>query len=215
MSSSRNCWSGLPPLEAAASRKMEAARSYRSRTSVLNNSALLPKCQAIAPRAGTTRGAIAWHFGNKAELFNTLVRERYERAASIFREAAASSGGSPLQQLRELLILWLTYAEEHPDFRAMLELIQLKTELSPELSEGMQEKVERQRFTIDYFASLIRRGIKAGELRADVDPEIAAQTALGMVNGITNSWLIDQNSFSLKRIAAQAVDLLLLGMANK
>ncbi|HZS76428.1 MAG TPA: TetR family transcriptional regulator [Ktedonobacteraceae bacterium] len=169
----------------------------------------------IAERAGTTRGAIAWHFGNKAELFNTLVRERYERAASIFREAAASSGGSPLQQLRELLILWLTYAEEHPDFRAMLELIQLKTELSPELSEGMQEKVERQRFTIDYFASLIRRGIKAGELRADVDPEIAAQTALGMVNGITNSWLIDQNSFSLKRIAAQAVDLLLLGMANK
>ena len=73
----------------------------------------------IAQKAGTTRGAIYWHFGNKAQLFNTMVRERYARAATIFQEAFAS-GESPLQQLRRFLIRWITYAEEDSDFRAVL-----------------------------------------------------------------------------------------------
>src|SRR4051794_23089771 len=56
----------------------------------------------IAQRAGTTRGAIHWHFGNKAQLFNTLVRERYAQAATIFQEAFAPEL-SPIQQFRHFL----------------------------------------------------------------------------------------------------------------
>jgi AcrR family transcriptional regulator len=36
----------------------------------------------IAHRAGITRGAIAWHFGSKAELLNAVIRERYARAST-------------------------------------------------------------------------------------------------------------------------------------
>ncbi|HEU5383170.1 MAG TPA: TetR family transcriptional regulator, partial [Ktedonobacteraceae bacterium] len=32
----------------------------------------------IARRAEITRGAIQWHFGSKADLYNTLLRERYQ-----------------------------------------------------------------------------------------------------------------------------------------
>src|SRR5947209_2795587 len=74
----------------------------------------------IARQAGTTRGAIHWHFGNKAELFNILVRERYMQAATIFQDVY-TAGGSPLQQLRRLLIRWFTYPEENTDFRVVLE----------------------------------------------------------------------------------------------
>ena len=34
----------------------------------------------IAQEAGVTRGAIYWHFGGKAELYNALVEERFARA---------------------------------------------------------------------------------------------------------------------------------------
>ena len=167
----------------------------------------------IARQAGTTRGAISWHFGNKAELFNTLVRERYKQAAGIFREVYASSG-SPLQQFRQLLIRWLTYAEENTDFRIVLELILLKTEAAPELAGGMQEKIQGQRISLEHFAALIRNGIDAGEIRPEVNPNTAALAALGMVNGITSQWLLDPTAFSLKSMARETIDLFLQGIVK-
>ena len=166
----------------------------------------------IAKQAGTTRGAIHWHFGNKVELFNTLVRERYARAATIFSDAHGLGEESPLRQLRHLLIRWLSYVEEDEDFRAVLELLTLRTEVGPELAEGMQEKVQGQRLSLAYFASLISKGIAAGEVRPEVKPDMAALAALGMVNGITSLWLIDTTAFFLKSVAPETVDLFLQGI---
>ncbi len=163
----------------------------------------------IARQAGTTRGAIHWHFGNKVELFNTLVREQYERAATIFSEIYKLVEDSPLQQLRQLLIHWLSYVEEDEDFRAMLELLTLKTEVGPELAEGLQENVRGQRRSLAYFASLIGKGIEMGEVRPEVEPDVAALAVLGMVNGIASLWLMDTMAFSLKGVAQETVDLFL------
>lgn len=167
----------------------------------------------IAQKAGTTRGAIHWHFGNKAQLFNTMVRERYAQAAIIFQEAFAP-GERPLQQLRRFLIRWITYAEEDSDFRAVLELLQLKTELVPELAEGMQEKIQGMRASRDMVASLIERGIAVGEIRPEINAQTAALAALGMANGITSLWLMDPTSIELKVVAQQSVNLLLQGLSG-
>lgn len=165
----------------------------------------------IAQRAGTTRGAIHWHFGNKAQLFNTLVREHYARASTIFQEAFAP-GDSPLQQLRRFLTHWITYVEEDSDFRAVLELVSFKTELAPELAEGMQEKVQGMRVTRDMLATLVQRCIAAGEIRPEVNPQTVALAALGMANGITSLWLMDPASITLKVAAQESVDLFLQGL---
>lgn len=167
----------------------------------------------IAKKAGTTRGAIHWHFGNKAQLFNTMVRECYAQAATIFQEAFAL-GESPLQQLRRFLIRWITYAEEDSDFRAVLELLQLKTELVPELAEGMQEKIQGMRASRDMLASLIERSIAAGEIRPEISAQTAALAALGMANGISSLWLMDPTSIELKVVAQESVNLFLQGLTR-
>jgi AcrR family transcriptional regulator len=167
----------------------------------------------IAQKAGTTRGAIHWHFGNKAQLFNTMVRERYAQAAAIFQEAFAPDE-SPLLQLRRFLIRWITYAEEDSDFRAVLELLQLKTELVPELAEGMQEKVQGMRATRDMLAAMIQRCMTAGEIRPETNTQIAALAALGMANGITSLWLMDPTSITLKVAAPESVDLFLRSLTR-
>jgi TetR/AcrR family transcriptional regulator, acrAB operon repressor len=146
-------------------------------------------------------------------LFNTMVRERYAQATSIFEEAFAPDG-SPLLQLRRFLIRWITYAEEDSDFRAILELLQLKTELVPELAEGMQEKVQGMRATRDMLAAMMQRCIAAGEMRPEVNPEMAALTVLGMANGITSLWLMDPASMTLKVVAQESVDLFLRSLTT-
>ncbi len=167
----------------------------------------------IARQAEITRGAIQWHFGNKAELYNTLVRESYQEAATIFGEIYRAEG-TPLQKLRLILTKWLSYAEEDTRFRTMLELVMLKTEVSPELAGGMQEKNQGNQATVHFFAQLISQGIQSGEIRADIHPETAAITALGLVNGVTSLWLIDPAAFSLRASASAIVEIFLHGLAR-
>jgi AcrR family transcriptional regulator len=167
----------------------------------------------IARQAGITRGAIAWHFGSKAELLNAVIRERYARVTTRMLEITAQGGG-PLQVLRRVLLYWMTCLEEDPEFRAIHEII-LQTPISAELAEGMREKAEGTRRTIAYFAGFIQLGIATGEIRSDVNPEVAATTALGMINGISTIWLLDPTAFSLKARAQEMVDLLLRGLAKE
>lgn len=166
----------------------------------------------IAHQAGTTRGAIQWHFGSKAELYNTLLRESYQEAGQVFRDIYAI-GGTPLQTLRLLLIKWLSYTEENAKFRTILELMVLKTEVSPELDSGLEEKKQGNQMTINQFADLIRQGIQIGEIRSDVHPEVAALTALGLVNGLTTLWVFDPTAFSLRNSAEETVEIFLRGIA--
>jgi AcrR family transcriptional regulator len=167
----------------------------------------------IARQVGITRGAIAWHFGSKAELLNAVIRERYARVTTRMLEITAQGGG-PLQVLRRVLLYWMTCLEEDPEFRAIHEII-LQTPISAELAEGMREKAEGTRRTIAYFAGFIQLGIATGEIRSDVNPEVAATTALGMINGISTIWLLDPTAFSLKARAQEMVDLLLRGLAKE
>jgi AcrR family transcriptional regulator len=167
----------------------------------------------IARRAGITRGAIAWHFGSKAELLNAVIRERYVRATARMMEVAAQ-GGTPLQVLRRVLLHWMTYLEEDAEFRAIHE-ITLRTPLSAEMDEGMRERVEGIRRSVAYFAGLIQQGIDAGEIRQEVNPDVAATSALGMTNGISMIWLLDPTAFSLKARAEEMVDVLIYGLAKE
>lgn len=174
----------------------------------------------IARQAGTTRGAIHWHFGNKAELYNTLVREGYARAARTFKDAFTTQD-TPLQTLRNLLVRWISYVEEDTHFRAILELTMLKTEIVPEnaneMSRGLQEKAQGNRFIEKQYAQLIQQGIASGEVRTDVDPKVAAVAALCVVNGVVSQWLVDPTSFSssLSEYGQVIVDFYIRGIAAR
>ncbi len=167
----------------------------------------------IARAAGTTRGAVYWHFGSKAELFNAVVREQYTQAG-IKLGPIYEKGGTVLEMLRRILVSWLSYAEEDSDFRTMLELTTLQTGLLPELADGIQEKKRYTDLTIQGFATMIDQGITAGEVRPEVNSEVTARMAVGLIYGITSAWLNDQSAFSLKAQAGEMIDIFLRGIAQ-
>ena len=61
---------------------------------------------------------------------------------------------------------------------------------------------------------MISKGITAGEVRPEVNPEVTARMALCMIYGITSAWLIDQSAFSLKNQAEEMIDIFLRGIAQ-
>ncbi len=167
--------------------------------------------EEIAHAAGVTRGAIYWHFHSKAELYTTLVAEVSAQTEGVVNRAAAE-GGSFLDIFRRVMIRLLELLEEDATFRAVQELVLFKTEIVPELREGMKLKAATFRAIEARVAAVLQTGMASGAVRADLDPVIGARAALTYINGIIFTWLFDQTAFSLRACAPALVDVYLRGI---
>jgi len=172
----------------------------------------------IAKEAGVTRGAIYWHFkGGKVDVFNSILTERYGRVNALIGRVI-SEPGRPLEVLERLLVSLMELIVDDSDFRAVQSMIMFKTEVSDELTGGMREKSESFDWSVRFVADLIRKGKAAGEVRADVDQEVAAIAAAGLLNGVIMMWLVNESvssskQFPLKKYARPLVRTFIDGLA--
>lgn len=168
----------------------------------------------IARAAGVTRGAIYWHFGGKAELYNTLVREYTARGTAVVQEVVAQ-GGTLLEILRRIFEQQLALVEDDAEVRALIELALFKTEQTPELEAGRRFQLEAGQAMLAHLTEAIRHGIETGEIRSDLQPDDVARAFLALQNGVIQLWLLSSQSFSLKSSAVALADILMSGIQNK
>lgn len=172
------------------------------------------RLEDVAEEAGVTRGAIYWHFKNKADLYNTLVGETLGGIQSVV-DRAVRQGGSFLEIQRRVMIYITTLPEVDEVYRAVMELTILKTGYEPELQEGLRAKNEAARQMETELAGYFRMGIAIGEVRAELDPVIAARSMMAYMNGILLNWLMDQQAFSLRECVPALVDIYIRGIAAR
>ena len=165
----------------------------------------------IAREAEVTRGAIYWHFGSKADLYNTLIHEFSDRGNQIVQQAA-TEGGTLLDILRRVFVRQLQVIEDDYEMRALMELALFKTGPVPELEEGRQQQIESGTGLIEMLAGIMGQGMEQGLLRSDVDPKEMAHAYLAFQNGLINLWLTAPGQFSLKASAESFADILMAGI---
>jgi len=170
--------------------------------------------QDIAQEAGVTRGAIYHHFGGKAELYNTLIREYADRGNLIMQQAV-SEGGTLLNILRRVFVRQLQAIEENREMRALMELYLFKTGMVPELEEGRQQQIESGIGLIEMLAGIMSQGIEQGLLRSDVESKDMARAYLAFQNGLINLWLTAPEQFSLKTSAESFADIFMAGIRTQ
>lgn len=167
----------------------------------------------IAREAEVTRGAIYWHFGSKAELYNTLVREYADRGNAIMAQAV-SEGGTLLDILRRVFVRQLEIIAEDHEMRALMELYLFKTGSAPELEEGRKQQIESGIGLVEMLTDIMSQGMEQGLLRSDVGPKEMARAYLAFQNGLINLWLTSPKQFSLKASAESFADILMAGMRS-
>ena len=167
--------------------------------------------QDIAREAKMTRGAIYWHFGGKAELYNALIRE-YSDRGNVIVQQAVSEGGDLVDILRRVFMRQLQAIEDDRELRALMELALFKTGALPELEEGRQQQVESGTALIEMLAGIMEQGIGQSLLRSDVDARDMARAYLAYQNGLIQLWLTSPNQFSLKASADSFADILMAGI---
>lgn len=169
------------------------------------------RLEDVAVQAGVTRGAIYHHFGGKVELYTALTQERFDSAMQGVAQIM-QDGLSTRTTIERLIVYSLELLENDALYRAVQELSFFKTAYAPELEALMEVKSENIKKLFNYLTKLIAQGIRNNEFRADLDPQAAAAAVMGVINGVTVTWLIAPASFSIKKKASAIATTLLQGM---
>jgi AcrR family transcriptional regulator len=167
--------------------------------------------EKIAAEAGVTRGAIYWHFKNKAQIHAELVNEVRnvfgERITPILKDRHAS-----LEDLKEGIKACLFYLESDERSRKIIQMALYRTELVEDLKPiSTRDRQEVYQFIKD-LSSFFKRLKARNQVRKDLDDMIMAIAFNCYVMGIIHSWLFDPDLFSLKKTAMILINTFFEGL---
>ena len=164
----------------------------------------------IAEAAGVTRGAVYWHFKDKADLFNAMM-ERVTLPLESELAGVYQAPGDPIDALVTRLLH--SFAQIAADARTqrVLNIAVMLVEHVEDLWPVRDRHVQMDRANVERMRLVLER---ASALRQQPLPAAAQPLAEGfhaMVRGLVYSWLLER-SFDLEATARIAMDAYLAGI---
>jgi len=141
---------------------------------------------AIGEKSGYSRGLVSHHFGSKAGLFRTVLKQM---TAVWTRELVNRlDGKTGLQAFTIAIDTHLAHVLHHPDFiRATNILWGAALDPSSEFKPNVAEFMQIQRESV---ADWVRGGQEKGDIRNDIDADRIAEQYYGALIGINSQWLV-------------------------
>lgn len=160
----------------------------------------------IASLAGVTRGAIYWHFSNKADLLQAMLDTLHEPLDEMARASEDEAELDPLGCMRQLLIHLFHQVALDPKTQRINDILFHKCELTDEMCDLRQQ---RRIATLDCNVRIglaLRNAVNRGQLPENLDTARAAISMHAFIDGILYQWLLAPDAFELHREAERLVD---------
>lgn len=166
----------------------------------------------VATAAGMTRGAVYWHFKDKADLFRAMCDRATLPLEAQFEHVDACSRIDPLGTLRTLSIAALTSLATDERAQNVFEIVFHKSELVDELA-GLATTHRQERCAcLSQIEEVIRLAAANGQLPEDVDAALATQGLHALMVGIMHEWVLDPSAYDLATAAPALVDMFIAGL---
>ncbi len=166
----------------------------------------------VAAEAGVTRGAVYWHFRDKADLFAAMCQRATSPMDTLAERASGAKTDSPIATLRALCVDALAHLTGDPRTQAVFEIMFHRSELAGELA-GIAERHDRDcRQVRARVESVIARAVAAGELPRDTHTALAVEALYAYLTGLMHGWTLDPTSFDLRACAPALVDTFVAGL---
>jgi AcrR family transcriptional regulator len=163
--------------------------------------------------AGYSRGLAAHYFGSRDELIGAIARYIVALYSKSLRSSGSRAGSlkeGGLDDLLERVAFYITQSRNTPNhtraFHAVLGAAYREAPLSAAVAE-------MNRKSIASYAAVIRSGMEAGEIRADVNPTVQASLIVATMRGVVYQWLVDP-SVDLEKIRDELVASLRRSLAR-
>jgi TetR/AcrR family transcriptional regulator, acrAB operon repressor len=201
-----------------ARRTKEAAQATRSH--ILDTAELVfeqrgvsgTSLHEIAKAAGLTRGAIYWHFEDKADLFNAMM----ERATMPLEEGGVcgfDGADKTIADMRRGFREVLKRIVADPQMRRVFEIATHKVEYVDEMLAVRERHLSVRNECLADVERALRAAIRRGELARRMPTRAAAIGLHALLDGLIKNWMLDPSGFDLVKVGARALDAYLAGLA--
>lgn len=153
----------------------------------------------IATAAGVTRGAVYWHFKDKAELFYALHREIFEPLTVQGDIWLLDEDLDPLEALESSIQAFFQTVVAQPTVWKMFEIMVLRCEYVKEF-EPVRQAVNQP--AIEFLRKLkgvYQRAAERGQLKDRLEPEDLAFDTWVFALGLLNQLLLIRNCDALRQ----------------
>ena len=167
----------------------------------------------VATAAGMTRGAVYWHFKDKADLFRAMCDRATLPLDANFQRAGETAAADPLGTLRELSIGALRNLATHARTQNVFEIVFHKSELVDELADLATTHRQDRAVCLAQIENIDPPPPRPpASSRADIDAALVTQALHGLIIGVMHEWVLDPAAYDLEAAAPALVDLFIAGV---
>lgn len=164
----------------------------------------------IAKTAGVTRGAVYWHFNNKADIFNALHKDLHEPFIQVLLADLETDSDHPVLQLRDLMTDLLINLANEPHKEQVMRLF-FNCDYSGVLAPLQEQHSNSKRESLDLFEAYFKRAQQKGKLNPKADPHILTLTLHCFLKGLLTEYL-NNDIIDLKTHARPLIKQLFEGL---
>ena len=166
----------------------------------------------IATAAGVTRGAVYWHFKNKADLFDAMIQRVFDPFETKLAELRADDDANPVDLLRKLASHFFERIVNDPRYLHVIEIVWHKCEYVGEMARSRDKHLECGNRYLSVSEEAFRLAQARGYLPGSLDPHLAAIGLMAAADGLVVNWTLDPRLFSLAADGPVIIDLYLAGL---
>ncbi len=168
----------------------------------------------IATAAGVTRGAVYWHFANKADLFDAMIQRVFDPLEAQLVELQTHETENPLAALRAMTCYFLDRVSNDPRYFRILEIAWHKCEYVGEMATIRDTHLECGNRYLAINEEGFRLARERGYLPTSLDPRCAAVGLMAVVDGLVVNWTLDSTLFPLATFGPAIIVAYLRGLAS-
>ncbi|AYF89940.1 TetR family transcriptional regulator [Pseudomonas sp. JS3066] len=180
----------------------------------LENGVAHTSLEQIARAAGVTRGAVYWHFQNKAHLFHEMLSQVRLPQEQMTERLCGCNGQDPMLSLRDLCLEAIVNLARDEQRKRIFNILLHRCEFTEELREAEERHYAFVNQFIQLSEALFARPACHERLRPGITPLVASRAVHGLVIGLFSDWTRDPALFDPLTDAEPMVDALFRGLVK-